>query len=170
MKHENGVKNAKSRVASALKQLEDISMEIHESRKKKKENKLVSPKGSHTVTQAIADAQADALRREKAEQERQAQEEAEQEAAEAAKATAVSEEDVDLLRNNDDREFLSANDEVDRHNDSIDISEEEIRLMIREKLAEDDVLSSEVIYTDIVANSEVSANADSKDDAERITV
>lgn len=168
--HENGVKSAKARVAAALKQLEDISMEIHENRKKRKEDNAASD----TVSQAIAEAQADAVRREKAEQERIQQEEAERKAAEeaaaaeAAAAEASAQADLetadaedsekpdgddgvaaagnaalDVAGGDDAPNTEDGEDDDDDISASADVSDEDLRKMIQTKLEEHDELSIE---------------------------
>jgi len=88
-KHEAGVKDAKARVAAALKLLETISEEIHQARQKKKVVAAASPAASPTppvpaspeqenqaalVAKKIAEVQADTARRESEAAARKAQE------------------------------------------------------------------------------------------------
>ena len=209
LRHEAGVKSAKARVAAALKTLETISLEIHEARKKRKEEEPAAETDkTDSVTQAIAKAQEDAVAREKAEQERLEQEEAERKAEEEAAAAAAAAEAATeaaeaaaeepaegeaaavAARNPDPAsaeakaeegasdspvldDEVDEDDESDALNDSVDISEEDLRNMIQKKLDEDEVISPDTTIEALIdsANEPPLPLDDNDDDgADPITV
>jgi len=131
VRHEKGVKSAKDRVKAALKMLEDISGEIHEKRKETQ----AANKNTEDLTKAIADAQADAARREKAEKERVEQEEKERLAAEEEEKKAAEDEakeDEDSPNEAEDDASTEALTEPS------EVSDEDIRNLIAQKLVETD--------------------------------
>ena len=199
MRHEAGVKSAKARVAAALKTLETISLEIHEARKKRKEEPAAE---TDSVTQAIAKAQEDAVAREKAEQVRLEQEEAERKAEEAAAAAAAAEAAAEVAAEAnaeaeaaaatvrdpeassaaareeegdspgaDDDDDDDEGDESDALNESVDISEEDLRIMIQKKLDEDEIVSPDPTIDALIDGaSGPPAPLDDDDGADPITV
>eukprot|EP00040_Diaphanoeca_grandis_P015275 m.77766 g.77766 ORF g.77766 m.77766 type:complete len:381 (-) comp25046_c0_seq1:81-1223(-) len=168
MRHEKGVKSAKDRVKAALKMLEDISLEIHE---KRKETKRAANKNQEDLNKAIADAQADAVRREKAEQERLAQEEAERLAAEEAARIAEEEAKAAEIENNgetkEDEDSPNEAEEEPPSRDVSEVSDEDIRTLIQQKLVEVEFVDddqSEVVSEVSVDNS---VSPEPKDDSEQ---
>jgi len=138
VRHEKGVKSAKDRVKAALKMLEDISGEIHEKRKETQ----AANKNTEDLTKAIADAQADAARREKAEKERIEQEEKERLAAEEASRLAEEEEKKaaeDEAKEDEDSPNEAEDDaSTEPSRETSEVSDEDIRNLIAQKLVETD--------------------------------
>mmetsp|Transcript_22910 Transcript_22910/g.59791 ORF Transcript_22910/g.59791 Transcript_22910/m.59791 type:complete len:463 (+) Transcript_22910:282-1670(+) len=125
MTHEASVKDAKKRVAAALKELETISNEIHESRQKRKAEAAENGDGADgkdedIIKAKIAAAQAKEAQRETEEKEREVREKAE-DAAQAAAAAAAAAAAVAAVGNSegDDEDDVSlAEVEIDGSKDA----------------------------------------------------